>query len=101
MNTELQSFLERNFGIQKLDTQVSSDNYLDYIDQRLQERLALLINTNPDALFQALYRIDVSQSLVDQAFSLGEIKKVCKELSSLIIKRQLKKLDYSQRFKGD
>lgn len=101
MNKDLESFLERSFGIEKADSNLSTDNYLEYIDQRLQARLEVMINHNVDALFQVLYRIDVHQKQVDDAFSLGEIKKVCERLSSLIISRQLKKLEYSKSYKGE
>jgi hypothetical protein len=80
---------------------VSEDSILDLLDKRLRERLEVMINCNMERLLQALYRIDVDQSMVDEAFSLGEIKKVCEKLSWLIINRQLKKLEYAKSHTGE
>lgn len=102
MNNELLNFLERNFDVVCQDSKsISEDSILDILDKKLRERLEIMINCDMDRLLQGLYRIDVSQSMVDEAFSLGEIKKVCERLSWLIINRQLKKLEYAKSYTGE
>ena len=99
-NDELKDILERNFDLiisgNELDTE---SEYLKYIQRKLAARIEVLINSNVERLFQILYRIDVSQVDTDQAFDLGEIKKVSMKLAELIIIRQLKKIEYSRNFK--
>ena len=54
-----------------------------------------------DKLFQILYQIDVKDYLVDQAFELGEVKKVSEELAKLILEREIQKLKYQAEHKND
>lgn len=98
---ELKQHLENNFNFdlseyaQYLDTE---SEFFKFLQQKLAERIKFFIRTDLDKLLQALYRIDVSDSLSDQAFDLGEINQVSMKLAELIIIRQLQKLEYSQNF---
>jgi hypothetical protein len=96
---ELKDFLENNFSLITKGNELDSESaYLKYLHKALSERVVFYIRTDMDKLMQALYRIDVNDSLTDQAFNLGEIHLIADKLSELIIRRQLKKLNYSREF---
>lgn len=101
-NRELQEILNRHFGVTLHDSQVDTESdYLKKVQLLLSERIQFLINTDVERLFQVLYKVDVSQTLADQAFDLGEIQKISMRIAELIIQRQLQKIDYSRKFYGD
>lgn len=102
---QLKQHLENNFNfsldLSSLGSELDTDSaYFNYLKQKLAHRIMFFINTDMEKLLQALYRIDISEKLTDEAFSLGEIHKVSNKLAELIIIRQLQKLDYSRKFKG-
>ena len=99
-NDELVEILERNFDLVIAGNEVDTESeYLKFILQKLSFRIEKLINSNVERLFQILYRIDVAQVDTDKAFDSGEIRKVSMKLAELIIIRQLKKIEYSNKFK--
>lgn len=97
---DTQEIISNAFGLTLLSTgEVQSEEEIfKILRDKLSERVLFYIRTNMDKLFQALYRIDVDDSHVDQAFYLGEVHLVSKKLSELIIERQLKKLGHPFRF---
>lgn len=96
---EIEKVLDQNFGITlptgELDTE---SEYLKKLQEELAKRIEFLIRTNMDKLLQILYRVDVPQKDSDEAFELGEIKKISLKLAENIIRRQLRKIDYSKNF---
>ena len=102
MNQELTEILEHHFALEKGDRSVDADSaYLEFLQKKLAHRIEYLINADLEKLLQILYRIDVPQKYSDEAFNLGEIKKVSMKLAELIIRRQLEKIEYARNFKGD
>lgn len=100
MINSLEEFLERNFGL----IQTSNDNMEDPVSRLrslLGARIKELIRHDLDRLLQALYRIDVKDSDSDKAFKLGDIDQISIALTELIIQRQIKKLEYSEKFTKD
>ena len=96
---ELSRILENQFQLKTTgDLPDTESAYLELLHKALSARVAYYINTDIEALLQILYRIDIDQSLTDAAFHLGEVKKISEELSKLIIKRQLAKIEYSRNF---
>jgi hypothetical protein len=101
-NKELAQFLIRNFNLKNLgDLPEENTAFFEFLREQLSQRVEYFINHDMDSLLQALYRIDVSNALVDEAFSLGEIKKVSNAIAVAIIERQLKKLSYRNEYKKD
>lgn len=99
IKNELARILESNFSLKLPDGQLDTESgFYKYLQVALSERIKFFIRTDMDKLLQALYRIDVNDSLSDQAFNLGEINKVSEKLAELIILRQLKKLEYSKNY---
>ena len=96
---ELAQILQNNFGIICSDTHLDSESaFLNHLKLKLSERIKFFIRTDIDKLMQALYRIDVDDSASNHAFDLGEINKISDCLADLIIKRQLKKIEYAKDF---
>lgn len=101
-NQELTEILEHHFSLEKTDREIDTGSaYLEFLQRKLAHRIEYLINSNLEKLLQILYRIDVPQKYSDEAFSLGEVKKVSMKLAELIIRRQLEKINYAKNFKGD
>lgn len=99
---DIKTFLENNFSLSLNESALDSESaYLKYLHQALSERILHFLRVDIDKLTQALYRIDVDDQLVDNAFNLGEIHLIADKLSELIIQRQLKKLHYATQFKKD
>lgn len=99
---ELTEILSKHFTVSLSNNELDTESaYLKYIQKKLATRIEFFINTDMEKLLQILYRIDVTQKYSDEAFGLGEISKISMKLSELIIKRQLEKIEYSRKFKGD
>ena len=99
---DLKQFLENNFSLTIQESNLDSESaYLKYLHEKLTQRILVFLRGDIDKLTQALYRIDVDDQLVDNAFDLGEIHLIASKLSDLIINRQLKKLHYSTQFKKE
>lgn len=101
---ELAKRLEANFNFDLASKGAELDEnsaFFDYVKTALSERIVFLINTDMDKLLQALYRIDVNDRETDRAFALGEIKLVAERIAELVIRRQLRKLEYSRHFHAD
>lgn len=98
-NKELEEILKTSFGITKFGNEVDSESdYFKRIQELLAQRIQFFIRTDMDRLLQILYQIDIPQSDSDQAFDLGEIKKISLKLAEKIINRQLQKIDYAREF---
>jgi hypothetical protein len=101
MNKDLEEFLDRNFGVRPAAQTDSLIDPFENLKNLLTHRIKHFIRTDLDKLLQALYRIDINDKESDKAFELGDIDLVAEALSELIIKRQLKKIEYAKNFKGD
>jgi hypothetical protein len=64
----------------------------------LAAKIERLIQTDVERLLQILYQVDIDQAQTDQAFDLGEVKKISMDLAEKIIRRQLQKIDYARKF---
>lgn len=99
MNKDIENFCINQFGLVPRNELASNDSGLEYLKDELAKRITFLINQDIDKLLQILYRIDVSQSDTDKAFNLGEVSKISSKLADHIIRRQIKKYEYSSKFK--
>lgn len=99
INNDLIIFLDSKFGvsteIHELDTE---SEYFKKLQEALAQRIAFFINSDIERLLQILYQIDISQQDTDDAFNLGEVKKISYALAEKIIRRQLQKIDYARKF---
>lgn len=100
---ELKSNIENLFNV-TLSSEFNLDNesqFYNDLQDKLAIRIEFYINHKMDLLMHNFYKIDLDQRLVDEAFDLGEVKKIAKKLAELTIKRQLKKLEYRMRHTGE
>ena len=98
---DLARYLQTSFNFDlSLDGHALDSNsaFFEYLKKQLSERIKFLINTDMDKLLQALYRIDVNDRETDRAFALGEIQAVSDRLAELVIRRQMRKLEYAREF---
>ena len=70
------------------------------IKSLLVDRLIELLSRNPERLMAILYRIDVSESAVNDIFSKSMPPDVPELLADLIIQRQLAKAESRARYKS-
>ncbi len=89
---ELSQFFMANFGFELNDESAT----LEFIKLRLKAIVQELLLKDHQRLLDLLYRIDVSESATNQAFSLGIPDKIAERIAEAIIERQLKKLAYRQ-----
>lgn|SRR3989338_6398164 len=89
------SSLESAFMV-KVEGDLDTETYLKKLQEALSLKIESLLRGDMEKLLWIMYRIDVKDSLVDQAMQLGEVKKIALKLSELIIERQLKKINYRQ-----
>ena len=64
---------------------------LEEIRKGLVERIIHLLNVNPEKLMSILYRIDVSETRVNEIFAHAMPPDIPEQLADLIIERQLQK----------
>lgn len=96
---QISELLQNNFSLTLPETHhLQEEDYLEMLRDKLKERVLFYLRSNIDALFQALYRIDVHDKYVNEAFDLGEIHLVSKRIAELIIERQLQKLGIMYKF---
>ena len=96
---EVANILINNFGLTFNSSELDSESeYFKKLQGLLAQRIELMIRTDLDKLLQILYRIDVPQKDSDDAFDLGEVKKISMHLAEKIINRQLQKVDYAKKF---
>ncbi len=70
---------------------VTEHEVLGYIRALLVERIIYLLNANPEKLMTILYRIDVSEVVVNEIFIKAIPPDVPELIADLIIERQLAK----------
>ncbi|MBC8124697.1 MAG: hypothetical protein H7X70_03085 [Candidatus Kapabacteria bacterium] len=70
---------------------VTEHDVLAHIRAVLVERIIFLLNANPEKLMTILYRIDVSETVVNEIFLMAIPPDVPELIADLIIERQLAK----------
>jgi hypothetical protein len=84
---------------------VSRNELVDYnlLLERLKEhisgRLQGLLKSNHAKVFEILYKVDVPEHLIDEAFAMGHSKKASDFMAELIIRRQIKKIKTQREYK--
>lgn len=100
-NKDVFEIISRNFDLGNPTAAIDSESdFFKKLQILLADRIEFLIRTDVDKLLQILYRIDVPQKDSDEAFDLGEVKKISFSLAEKIINRQLQKVDYAKQFYG-
>ena len=71
---------------------------LDALHRLLTHEITALLDRNPALLMHALYRVDVAERAVKQAFAETPAADLPARLADLLIARQLQKLDTRRRY---
>ncbi|MBU3742476.1 MAG: hypothetical protein FGM24_09365 [Candidatus Kapabacteria bacterium] len=87
------------FDLAEVDEALSAESLLAAVRAQLVDRIIYLLNTNPERLMAILYRIDVSESRVNEIFSTALPPDMPERLADLVIERQLAKAETRARFK--
>jgi len=77
-------------SMHKLDYALTDEQYID-LKAEIETYVASIMQTDVPALVQLLYKIDVDEQSVALLFSTDNVAATSKEISKLIVQRQLKK----------
>ncbi len=70
----------------------------DQFFNRLRHLLEYLLRSNQERLWQGLYRIDVPEEKVKQAYAAGSIHEISEKLAVLIINREAQKAELRKKY---
>ena len=76
----------------------SSNTDKDTFLKELENKLLIILRTNPDTLSNLLYQIDIEESKARRAFQLKEDYLISNEIAILILERLEKKLEMRKRY---
>ena len=85
------------FQLELKSTALSYDDF----KKMLSEKVNLLINTNFSKLVNILYRLDISEKKLKVLLSNTIETPACDVIATLIIERQIQKVESRNRFKSD
>jgi len=66
----------------------------------LSKAIAQLLQTQPERLFQILYRLDVNENSVKAAFQQKTGEELCLTLAQKMIERQIQRIQIRQKYSG-
>lgn len=74
----------------------------DFIELKklLSAKVLQLLKTDMNQLLNILYRLDVSEAKVKQAFKLLSEEDIAEQLAELIIQREIVKVEIRRRYSG-
>jgi hypothetical protein len=90
--------LEKHFGVSIPEGAALTR---EYVEKLLTEHLVYMLHEEMEKLLQALYRIDVNERKVKDAFAQNNPKAIAPELARLIIDRELQKAESRRTHKGE
>jgi hypothetical protein len=67
----------------------------------LTEAIHRLLQHHPEQLAQALYRVDVREEQVNEAFGLTDSTAIARKLALLVIEREEEKAAFRERFRNN
>jgi hypothetical protein len=86
--------------IRTIDIEVNQPNITwEILHQLVSERLVYLLLHDMEGLLQLLYKVDVNEKKVKEAFAQNNPKAIAPELARLIIARELEKAKHRRDFK--
>ncbi len=99
----LSNALTSSFDKYSLNAVLNRSDFDNLIELKiyLTEKIAILLEKQFDKLINLLYRIDVNEKLVNDAFSSKNKKDLPAVLADLIIERHLQKIHFRKKYKND
>ncbi len=76
------------------------NNSLDDLIASLSKAIGQLLQTQPERLFQILYRLDVNESIVKTAFKEKAGEELCLTLAQKMVERQILRIQIRQKYSG-
>jgi hypothetical protein len=89
--------LIQEFG---LSTPNDLNSSLDALIATLSKAIAPLLQTQPERLFQILYRLDVNESIVKTIFKEKAGEELCSTLAQKMVERQIQRIQIRQKYSG-
>jgi len=89
--------LRQEFG---LATPNDLNSSLDSLVAALSKAIAQLLQSQPERLFQILYRLDVNESIVKAAFQEKTGEELCLTLAQKMVERQIQRIHIRQKYSG-
>lgn len=74
---------------------------IDELEAVLAQRVATMLQKEPDVLFQLLYRIDVDEKLVNRALADAGPDDAARAIARLILERQWQKIESRRKYRQD
>ncbi|GAL83012.1 hypothetical protein MYP_238 [Sporocytophaga myxococcoides] len=89
--------LIQEFG---LSTSNDLNSSLDALIAALSKAIGQLLQTQPEKLFQILYRLDVNESIVKKTFQEKAGEELCLTLAQKMVERQIQRIQIRQKYSG-
>ncbi|WP_028981992.1 hypothetical protein [Sporocytophaga myxococcoides] len=89
--------LRQEFG---LSTPNDLNSSLDALIAILSKAIAQLLQSQPEKLFQILYRLDVNENIVKAAFKEKAGEELCFTLAQKMVERQIQRIQIRQKYSG-
>ena len=95
------NFISNEFNISGINSVLSAEdlNSLQQLKEYLTKKISELMDNNFDKLVNTLYRIDVSEQKLQEAFSDKNKQILPETIAGLIIERQLQKIELRKKYK--
>lgn len=81
------------------DDEISNISQEDVLRKLLSEKIVYLMLHDMEKLLAILYRIDVNEKKVKEAFAYNEAQKIAPRLAELIIERELQKAHSREEYR--
>lgn len=93
--------IEKDFRQSGIEIQIGAESYItfDYLAMLLKKEVANLLSKKNEALFNLLYRIDISEIQIKRESTKTPEKEFELLLSEMIIKRELQKVVIREYYK--
>ena len=89
--------LRQEFG---LSTPNDLNSSRDDLIATLSKAIGHLLQTQPERLFQILYRLDVNESIVKKTFQEKAGEELCLTLAQKMVERQIQRIQIRQKYSG-
>ncbi|MBO9699189.1 MAG: hypothetical protein J7604_03210 [Sporocytophaga sp.] len=89
--------LRQEFG---LSTPNDLNSSVDDLISALGRAIAQLLQSQPEKLFQILYRLDVNENIVKTAFKEKAGEELCLTLAQKMVERQIQRIQIRQKYSG-
>lgn len=98
---ELSGIINRNFSEVSPGFLLSNGDIknIEEMKRYLSTRINILLEEKYDSLINILYRIDIDDRKIEEAFSNEKKENIPDKIADLIIERQLQKIHYRKMYK--